>query len=125
MKKPKAYIIQRGYLVTRDGRTVDHDYSSIQPFAECVTVLGELAEVRRGGKTEFEVIREALLDFCEDDFLVLSGDPIFCGYACLVAECGTADSHIKVLKWDRKSLSYVATAMPIPFLDDDSLADRN
>lgn len=47
-----------------------------------------------------ETIADRLEEFCDDDYLVLAGDPVCIGIACAWA-ADLNGGRFKVLKWDR------------------------
>lgn len=56
------------------------------------------------GPTVFE-LRNRLQRFCDDDYILLIGDPAAIGIACMVA--GEANlGRVKLLKWDRQEQRY-------------------
>ena len=50
-------------------------------------------------------LRQALKDFTEDDYLLLTGDPAIIGVACSLASEMTNGKY-KLLKWDRQERKY-------------------
>lgn len=52
------------------------------------------------------LIGDALEGFCEEDYLLLAGDPVCIGLACAWAS-EYNDGRFKVLKWDRLEERYL------------------
>jgi hypothetical protein len=52
---------------------------------------------------------EKLRDFSDDDFLILTGNPVAMGIACAVAAHYNAGA-VNILQWDRRQRKYIKTA---------------
>lgn len=50
-------------------------------------------------------LQRALKDFCDQDYLLLMGDPVAIGLACAVAS-DINQGRFKLLKWDRQQKVY-------------------
>lgn len=51
------------------------------------------------------LMREALAEFSDDDYIVAAGEPATLATACMVA-AEYNDGRIKMLRWDRHTYSY-------------------
>ena len=50
---------------------------------------------------------DGLEDFCDDDYLLMIGNPVLCGLAATVA-CQVNDGRIKFLQWNGREKTYTA-----------------
>jgi hypothetical protein len=50
-------------------------------------------------------LQRALKDFCEQDYLLLMGDPVAIGLTCAIAS-DINQGRFKMLKWDRQQHCY-------------------
>lgn len=57
-------------------------------------------------------VREKLANFNDQDYLVLTGDPIMIGIAMVEAECAN-NGIVNVLKWNRKTGKYFAVRLDL------------
>jgi len=51
-------------------------------------------------------LRQKLLTYCDDDYLVLIGDPVACALAAMVA-ASFNNGKVNFLKWDRQHKGYM------------------
>lgn len=74
-------------------------------YGELLALLPSNSQVLLSPGPTVERMRRALKDFCDDDFLLLSGDPVAIGIAMMVAGDRNL-GRVKVLKWDREEGVY-------------------
>ena len=68
-------------------------------------LLPELSQIIFSPGPLIYKLRQALKDFTENDYLLLTGDPAIIGVACsLVSEI--TNGKYKLLKWDRQERKY-------------------
>lgn len=81
------------------------DISLAEPFGE-ITVL-VAADVRsHQHKKALAQLNEKLQGFCDDDYLVLTGNPMFIGLAVAVA-ADYNEGRINFLQWSRTEQAYM------------------
>lgn len=56
------------------------------------------------------ILRKKLQKFCDDDYLLLIGDPILIGLASIVA-AGFNNGKVRFLKWDRQEKKYFTVSV--------------
>ena len=88
-----VYVVQRA-----PGRDITSakeygDLKNVIPFKDQIA-LSSMPVVFQAQKT--------LRDFCDDDYLLLMGDPSIIGVCCAIASKHN-NGKFKVLKWDRES----------------------
>jgi len=76
-------------------------------FGPLKVALGKSAEFNHSYKENIETLRKVFSTFETDDYLMLSGNPIFIGVATSYAADATSDGFIKFLKWDRQAHEYL------------------
>ena len=68
-------------------------------------LLPELSQIIFSPGPLIYKLRQALKDFTENDYLLLTGDPAIIGVACSLASERTNGKY-KLLKWDRQERKY-------------------
>ena len=68
-------------------------------------LLPELSQIIFSPGPLIYKLRQALKDFTENDYLLLTGDPAIIGVACSLASEITNGKY-KLLKWDRQERKY-------------------
>jgi len=80
-------------------------------YGELKILLSPGPVVLSPGPTVMKLRRE-LRGFCDEDYLLLIGDPAAIGIACMVA--GDMNrGRVKVLKWDRQEQMYYPVAVDL------------
>ena len=59
-----------------------------------------------------DTVETALADFSDDDFLLLSGDPVVIGTCCAIAALNN-NGRFGVLRWDRHGEHYIPVHVDI------------
>ena len=60
---------------------------------------------------EVKRVQNKLIDFNDEDYLLLIGDPAAIGLCCAVA--AASNGSFKVLKWDKQEMSYYPVSFDI------------
>ena len=76
-----------------------------QQYGDFKFLLPELSQIIFSPGPLIYKLRQALKDFTEDDYLLLTGDPAIIGVACSLASEMTNGKY-KLLKWDRQERKY-------------------
>lgn len=97
--KPRAFLVQE---------MPDLNYLPVKEYASWPPVV--IFKHRAGQITlhpdeAMATARERLAGFTEDDFIVLSGDPVAISIAVLVAS--QLAKSVALLRWDRREMQYV------------------
>ena len=78
---------------------------SAKDFGNLELLLPEGSQVVLSSQPTVNKLRRKLKDFCDDDYLLLMGDPVAMGIACAIAS-DVNRGRIQCLKWDRMELKY-------------------
>src|SRR5690606_23005204 len=89
--------------ITQDMR--GRDVSDAAAYGDLEIIIPEGEQVYSTQPTVKKIMRK-LMNFSDDDYLLLSGDPVVIGIACALAARFNA-GRVKVLKWDRLKNQYV------------------
>jgi len=84
-----------------DGR----NFIPAQKFGELRALLPEKSQILLDPAPILKKLREGLDNFTDDDFLLLSGDPIIIGLSMMVAD-EVNHGRMKLLKWDKQEKTY-------------------
>ena len=78
---------------------------SAEKYGELKVCLPENRQiVLSPGPTVFK-LKKILKNYCDDDFLLMMGDPSIIGVACAIASNNNR-GRFKLLKWDRQETKY-------------------
>lgn len=94
--KGKVYVIQE---------VSKFNVISAQEFGKLVPVFEEGKQIMLSPGPAIRKAKMILKDFCDDDYLLLIGDPSMIGLACSVAADNNRGKY-KVLKYDRRTYTY-------------------
>ena len=78
---------------------------SAKDFGNLELLLPEGSQVVLSSQPTVNKLRRKLKDFCDDDYLLLMGDPVAMGIACAIAS-DVNRGRIQCLKWDRREYKY-------------------
>ena len=76
---------------------------SAKDFGDLELLLPEGSQVVLSSQPTINKLRRKLKNFCDDDYLLLMGDPVAMGIACAIAS-DVNRGRIQCLKWDRMEL---------------------
>ena len=89
---------------TKDGKPKINIMGATE-FGSFKFLLPELSQIIFSQCPLIYKLRQALKDFTENDYLLLTGDPAIIGVACSLASEITNGKY-KLLKWDRQERKY-------------------
>lgn len=92
----KVYVVQANRK---------HDVVPAMRFGDLVELLPEDESIVLSTGFVIQHLRSKLRDFCDQDYLLLSGDPIAIGLATVVAS-DINGGRVKMLKWHRREQRY-------------------
>ena len=92
----KVYVVQEV-----KGRNI----LSAQEFGDLKLLLPEGSQVVLSSAPTVRKLKQRLKDFCDDDYLLLIGDPAAIGIACSIASDFNRGRY-KCLKWDKIEATY-------------------
>jgi hypothetical protein len=78
---------------------------SAQEFGELKLLLPEGSQVVLSSAPTVRKLKAKLKNFCDEDYLLLIGDPAAIGIACSIA-CDFNRGRYKCLKWDKIEATY-------------------
>ena len=96
---PKVYVIQE-IPGTKDGKP-KINIMGAREYGDFKFLLPELSQIIFSPGPLIFKLRQALKNFSEKDYLLLTGDPAIIGVACSIASDMTNGKY-KLLKWDRQ-----------------------
>ena len=99
------YDSAKGELVPR------YDINPAREFGEIVFVLPPRTTMNEPARV-IGVITEALRDFCDDDHLLLIGNPCFIGWAVAIAASRNS-GRVRTLVWSSNRYASVAATLPV------------
>ena len=82
-----------------------------QKYGELVPLLPARANLMLSTGPEVKMLKRKLMDFNDDDYLLLIGDPAAIGLCCAIA--ASINSKFSVLKWDRQEMTYYPVSFDI------------
>lgn len=89
-----------------------HNISSALDYGEIKTLLPPQAQIAFSPAPTVRRLQRKLEKFCDDDYLLLIGDPTAIGIACAVAAARNS-GRFKCLKWDRHEKRYIPIAVDL------------
>ena len=95
-KKPKVYLVQENPYV---------NVLSAEAYGEIEVLFDSGSQIMFSAQPAIRKVKRKLKDFCDDDYLLMMGDPA----AMVIAGCVAADINrgkFKILKWDKKEKRY-------------------
>ena len=100
---PKVYVIQE-IPGTKDGKP-KINIMGAREYGDFKFLLPELSQIIFSPGPLIFKLRQALKNFSEKDYLLLTGEPAIIGVACSIASDMTNGKY-KLLKWDRQERKY-------------------
>lgn len=101
--EPTVYVVQE---------MPTHDIASAMKFGRMSVLLPSNAQVAFSTVPTIRMLKRKLRMFSDDDFLLLTGDPVAIGMACSIAAVYNAGRY-QVLKWDRRERLYIPIRVDI------------
>lgn len=105
---PTVYVVQRHAKYNEaTGQMEDKfDLRPAEKFGELSFLLSPIS-LPKNPTTIIETLREKLVGFTDEDYLLLIGSPVFIAWTCAVAS-DINDGHVSVLQWNGKRQKYYA-----------------
>lgn len=103
----RVYVIQNTHRLDRETSTLvpKYDFESARDHGVLVFLLTPSAKPH--DPSVIQELIDKLVNFCDDDHLLLVGNPALIGFAVAVA-ADVNDRRVKVLQWDGRSRRYVS-----------------
>ena len=90
----------------------NHDIAPAMKFGEMKVLLPPYTQIAFSTAPTIRSLRIKLRHFSDDDFLLLTGDPVAIGLACSIAAAYNSGRY-RVLKWDRRERMYIPVSIDI------------
>ena len=101
--EPKVFVVQE---------MPNHDIASAMKYGELSVLLSPNTQIAFSTVPTVRTLKRKLRMFGDEDFLLLTGDPVAIGLACSIAAVYNAGRY-KVLKWDRRERLYIPIRIDI------------
>lgn len=88
------------------------DITPAAEYGEIELLIDSSVHIGIAMKPVAEKLRVKLRDFCDDDFILPTGDPAAIGIAIAIA-AKYNDGRVNLLRWDRKMRGYIKLAVAI------------
>lgn len=113
-----VYVVQQRFARNDDGSRQFHDYGTAFKYGPVIYLVPPKSTVDEMYDGDLDrLLSERLSNFKEDDFLILTGDPVVCAQAILHA-VAVLEDHVKVLrilKWSHEQGEYNPVEIHIPY----------
>jgi hypothetical protein len=107
-KLPIVYVVQE-ISGTKDGRPKINIMGAAE-YGHFKFLLPEMSQIIFSPGPLIYKLRQALKDFNEKDYLLLTGDPAIIGVACSIVSDMTSGKY-NLLKWDKQEKKYYPIAI--------------
>ena len=99
----KVYIVQE---------MPNHDIASAMSYGKMEVLLPSNTQIAFSTVPAIRRLRNKLREYGNNDFLLLTGDPVAIGLACSIAALYNAGRYT-ALKWDRREKVYIPVRIDI------------
>ena len=90
----------------------NHDIAAAMSFGDMVVLLPSNTQIAFSTAPAVRMLKRKLRGFTDNDFLLLTGDPVAIGLACSIAAAYNAGRYT-ALKWDRREKMYIPVRLDI------------
>lgn len=90
----------------------NHDLAPAMKFGEMKVLLPSYTQIAFSTAPVIKNLRHKLRNFTDDDYLLLTGDPVAIGLVCSIAALYNAGRYT-ALKWDRRERLYIPVKIDI------------
>lgn len=102
-KKSKVYLVQENPYV---------NVLSAEEYGDIEILFDSGQQIMFSPQPAIKKLRRKLKSFCDDDYLLMMGDPAAMGIACCIA-ADINRGKFKILKWDKKEKRYYPVSINI------------
>ena len=99
----KVYVVQE---------MPNHDIAAAMSFGEMVVLLPSNTQIAFSTAPAVRLLKRKLREYSDQDFLLLTGDPVAIGLSCAIAAAYNSGSFT-ALKWDRREKLYLPVRLDI------------
>ena len=100
---PLVYVVQE---------MPNHDIAGAMKYGDPTVLLPSNVQIAFSTVPTVRLLRRKLRNFCDRDFLLLTGDPVAIGLCCAIAAAYNS-GRVNVLKWDRREKMYLPVKLDI------------
>lgn len=100
---PTVYVVQE---------MPNHDLAPAMKFGEMKVLLPPYTQIAFSTAPTIRSLRHKLRNFTDEDYLLLTGDPVAIGLACSIAAFYNSGRYT-ALKWDRRERLYIPVKIDI------------
>jgi len=90
----------------------NHDISPAMKFGEVEVLLPQNTQIAFSTAPAIRRLKSKLRNFSDDDYILLTGDPVAIGLACAIASFYNAGRYT-ALKWDRREHLYIPVKIDV------------
>ena len=102
-KRSKVYLVQENPYV---------NVLSAEEYGDIEILFDSGQQIMFSPQPAIKKLRRKLKSFCDDDYLLMMGDPAAMGIACCIA-ADINRGKFKILKWDKKERRYYPVSINI------------
>jgi|TARA_R100000995_G_C3473448_1_gene119567 hypothetical protein len=102
-KRSKVYLVQENPYV---------NVLSAGEYGDIEILFDSGQQIMFSPQPAIKKLRRKLKSFCDDDYLLMMGDPAAMGIACCIA-ADINRGRFKILKWDKKERKYYPVSINI------------
>ena len=102
-ESPTVYVVQE---------MSNHDIASAMSFGQIQVLLPSTMQIAFSTAPAIRLLKRRLRSFSDEDFLLLTGDPVAIGLVCSIAAVYNSGRYI-ALKWDRREKLYIPVRLDI------------
>lgn len=114
---PNIYVVQQRFSRQGDGSQKFHNYDAAAVYGTISYLIPSKSIVDDVYSGDIDkLLDQRLSHFCEDDYLILTGDAVMCAQVVLAAVARLPESvtRLRILKWNFDSRSYFPIEITIP-----------
>lgn len=90
----------------------NHDISGAMRYGEIEVLLPSNTQIAFSTAPTIRRLKRKLFDFSDNDYLLLTGDPVAIGLACSIASFNNG-GRFTALKWDRRERLYIPIKLDV------------
>ncbi len=100
---PNVYVVQE---------MPNHDIASAMKFGELRVLLPSNTQIAFSTAPAVRTLRRKLREYTDEDYLLLTGDPVAIGLVCAIAAAYNSGRYT-ALKWDRRERMYIPVKLNV------------
>lgn len=103
-----VYVVQQPQRWNHEKQAMESAFDVVEAeeFGDLVYLLSPMAKPFNVEDSILGQIKEGLARFCDEDYLLLIGNPVLIGITCTVA-AGQNNGSVRLLQWSGKNKKYI------------------